>query len=116
LRWLGNWGPILAQRRDRAEGNEFLWGHIQATATAIALEVETLLTDRAHSDDELLVRAVNAATRIQDQAQNLVALSQVHYAFQPRTEEDVLQPGAKTGVGRSFTCSGSRKLSKSVRQ
>jgi signal-transduction protein with cAMP-binding, CBS, and nucleotidyltransferase domain len=86
LRWLGNWGAILAsrERSDSLEPLGLLCTHIHAAATAIVVEAERLQQEAAISTDNAVPIAVNAATRLQEQAQDLLALCQVHYKFEPR--------------------------------
>jgi diguanylate cyclase (GGDEF)-like protein len=86
LRWLGNWGAIAHQSKPHETRNHLgqLCGHIQATASAIIREAERLRSDVRADDGDPIPRPVNAATRLQEQAQALIALSQIHYRFDPR--------------------------------
>ncbi len=85
LRWLGNWGALLRrnERSDGIEGLRVLCEHIQKAATAIACEAERFRTDVVNNADDALPAVVTAATRLQEQAQDLLALSQLHHAFTP---------------------------------
>ena len=85
LRWLGNWGALL-RRNERSDGMEslrLLCEHIQKAATAIASEAERFQTDVVNNADDALPAVVTVATRLQEQAQDLLALSQLHHAFTP---------------------------------
>ncbi len=86
LRWLGNWGALL-RRNERSDGIEelqVLCEHIQKAASAIAGEAERFHEDMVNNGDHAIPAVVTAATRLQDQAQDLLALSQLHYSFTPQ--------------------------------
>jgi uncharacterized damage-inducible protein DinB len=89
LRWLGNWGAIARDQQPGPARSNLgqLCRHIQATASAIIHEAERLKNDAPADADDPIPRAVNAATRLQEQAQALIALSQIQYRFEPRIRE-----------------------------
>ena len=86
LRWIGNWGVLFDRygRGDNTNGLELLCSHIQLAASTIALEAEQFQHDVVKSAEHAVPCAINAATRLQDQAQDLLALCQVHYQFNPQ--------------------------------
>jgi CBS domain-containing protein len=88
LRWLGNWGSLLAQRemRDDVDRVGLLRGHMRAIAGAIARESERLEGDVSLAADNAVASAISAATKLQEQAQDLLAFCQVHHRFEPRAD------------------------------
>jgi CBS domain-containing protein len=85
LRWLGNWGALLAQRErtNRIDSMGLLRNHIQEAAAAIAQEAERLEHDASFADDNAVACTVKAATQLQEQAQDLLAMCQVNHQFEP---------------------------------
>jgi hypothetical protein len=57
--------------------------HIQKAASAISYEAERFQTDVVGNRDDVVPAVVTAATRLQEQAQDLLALSQLHNSFTP---------------------------------
>jgi hypothetical protein len=85
LRWLGSLGAMLdGQGQDRPHSNlRKLCRHIHATAEAILQEAERLTEGMGRDSGESSPAACRAAIRLQEQAQALLGLSQLHACFEP---------------------------------
>jgi diguanylate cyclase (GGDEF)-like protein len=94
LRWLGNWGALMPGnvRENGMRHMHTLCNHAAAVATTIEAEVRQLQHDVTHQSGTAVPCIVNAATRLQEQAQDLLSLSQIHYQFAPRRSATLSQP------------------------
>ena len=82
LRWVGNWGVL----RDRAMSSDSLvpLEGFDRAAQGVAQELDLLRRELAAArGSEVVPCVIHSATRMQEQVQDLLALSQIYYRFQP---------------------------------
>jgi CBS domain-containing protein len=79
LRWLKNWDSVLPRRGslETTATSGTVYEQVRRTAEYIADEVEQLMDEASASEEILVPAVVCAATRLQDRAQDLLALSRL---------------------------------------
>ena len=85
LRWLGNWGMLRSDRMltDSDGGHSQLKERARMTASEISRQMEQFQSELASSCETVVPSIINAATRLQEHAQEMLTLCQIQYAFEP---------------------------------
>lgn len=82
LRWIGNWG-LMRARSMTPDALVPLEGFARA-ALGVSHELEQLRRElAAATGSEVVPCVIHSATRMQEQVQDMLALSQIYYRFQP---------------------------------
>ena len=85
LRWLGNWEMLRSDRLlTNSDGDYFqLKERARVTASEISCQMEQLQSEMASGGERVVPSIVNAATRLQEHAQEMLTLCQIQCAFEP---------------------------------
>ncbi len=85
LRWVGNWGMVRSMI-PMPKGQEEPIGNYRPfldTFTALEEELQRFREEIEDAYDDPVPAMVNAATRLQQGIQDVLAYSQIHYSFEP---------------------------------